>query len=262
MINQGINVPENTIAVFDHSYDTKFDKKNNLYKVLEKPSKTREWFDPHFYRCLPLVIGNQQGFIVKAEYDFTFHWDGGLSADSVHIQTHEPDEEIIKKFPRIESLLGNGVISITPPFTLRTPPGVNLMTINPPNYVIPNITVMTGIVETDNVRRNFGFNLKIQMENIAVRVFAGTPLAAFIPIPRYYGDKFELKLAENIFDEDVINEEMQCMEDSLIYREEVESKLKNKIGRQYLNGEDVYGNKFLDHQTRIVSSLDSTKEDL
>jgi len=248
MINQGNDVPENTIAVFDHTHDTEFDKKNNLYKVLEKPSRTREWFDPHFYKCLPLVIGNQQGFIVKAEYDFSFYWDGGDSPDSVHIYTYEPEEELNKKFPRIESLLGNGVISITPPFTLRTPPGVNLMTMNPPNHVIPNVTVMTGIVETDNVRRNFGFSLKVQMENIEVRVFAGTPLAAFIPIPRYYSDSFELKLAEDIFDEETINEEMQCMEDSLIYREKIEPELKHKVGRQYFNGEDVYGNKFLDHQ--------------
>jgi len=248
MINQGINVPENTIAVFDHSYDTKFDKKNNLHNLLTKPSKTRDWFDSHFYRCLPLVIGNQQGFIIKAEYDFTFHWDGGKTVDSVHILTDEPEEEINKKFPRIESHFGHGIITINPPFTLRTPPGVNLMTVNPPNYVIPNVTVMTGIVETDNVRRNLSFNLKIQMENIGVKVFAGTPLAAFIPIPRYYADNFELKLAEDIFDEETINEEMQCMEDSLIYREEVEPKLKNNVGRQYFNGEDVYGNKFLDHQ--------------
>jgi hypothetical protein len=248
MINQGNDVPANTIAVFDDSYGTEFDKKNNLYKVLDRPSKTRDWFDSHFYRCLPLAIGNQQGFIIKAEYDFTFYWDGGDSADSVHIEIDGPEKKINKKFPRIESHFGNGVISITPPFTLRTPPGVNLMTINPPNYVIPNITVMTGIIETDNIRRNFGFNLKIQMENIAVKVFAGTPIAAFIPIPRYYADNFELKLAEDIFDEDIINEEMQSIEDALIHRSEVEPVLKNNVGRQYYSGEDVYGNKFLDHQ--------------
>lgn len=248
MINQGNDVPANTIAVFDDSHNSKFNKKDNLYKVLGKPSKTRDWFDSHFYNCLPLVIGNQQGFIVKAEYDFSFYWDGGDSPDSVHIYTYEPDEELNKKFPKIESHFGHGVISITPPFTLRTPPGVNLMTINPPNHIIPNVTVMTGIIESDNLRRNFGFNLKVQMENIEVRVFAGTPLAAFIPIPRYYADSFELKLAEDIFDEETVNEEMQCAEDSLIYREKIEPELNNKIGRQYFHGEDVYGNKFLDHQ--------------
>jgi hypothetical protein len=248
MINQGINVPDNTIAVFDDAYNNQFDKKNNLNRVLDKPSNKRDWFDSHFYRCLPLVIGNQQGFIIKAEYDFTFVWEGGSSPDAVKLYSSEPPEIIQNKFPRIESHFGNGVISITPPFTLRTPPGVNLMTINPPNYVIPNITVMTGIIETDNIRRNFGFNLKIQMEDIPVKVFAGTPLAAFIPIPRYYADNFELKLAEDIFDEETVKEEMQSMEDSIIYRAEVEPDLKNKVGRQYYNGEDVYGNAFPDHQ--------------
>jgi hypothetical protein len=61
---------------------------------------------------------------------------------------------------------------------------------------------------------------------------------------------FQIIYVDNpdIFDEETINEEMQCIEDSLIYREKVEPELNNKVGRQYFHGQDVYGNKFLDHQ--------------
>jgi hypothetical protein len=251
MINQGNNVPDKTIAVFPVAgnysfYDNK--KNDRLSKIIEKPSKKRNWFNSHFYRCLPLTIGNQYGFVIKSEFDFTFIWDGGDSPDSIKFWFNEEQIELDKKFPRIETHFGSGIITISPPFILRTPPGVNLMTINPPNYVIPNITVMTGVVETDNIRRNFTFNLKVQMPNIPVELAAGAPLAAFIPIPRYYGDSFELKYAEEIFDEKTIDEEFQANEDTSIFRREVEPTLPYTVGRQYFKGEDVYGNKFPDHQ--------------
>ena len=251
MINQGINVPDKTIAVFNDPFDAPWQFNNNkerLHNIVDKPPKKRDWFTPHFYRCLPLTIGNQYGFIIKSEFDFSFIWDGGSSKDSVKFYFSETLEELDKKRPRIDSHFGDGIISIAVPFTLRTPPGVNLMIINPPNYILPNVTVMTGVVETDNLRRSFLFNLKIQIPNIEVGVPAGTPLAGFIPIPRYFADSFELKYAEDIFDEEVIIEELQADKDTNYYRQIEEPLLKDGVGRLYMQGKDVYGNTFPDHQ--------------
>lgn len=251
MINDGINnVPDKTIAVFTDPIEIswQFNDKKRLKNILDKPSKKREWFTPHFYRCLPLTIGNQYGFIIKSEYDIGFVWNGGDSADSISFLINEDLKELEKKHPRIESHFGHGIVTINAPFTLRTPPMVNLITINPPNYILPNITVMTGVIETDNIRRNFTFNLKIQIPNIEVHIPKGTPLAAFIPIPRYYSDSFELKFAEDIFTEDIVIEENQANNDTTIFRDEVEINLPNKVGRHYMLGQDVYGNKFSDHQ--------------
>jgi hypothetical protein len=250
MINDGNDVPENTIVVFSDMDYTKDGNKDieRLFNIISKPEKKRDWFTPHFYRCLPLSIGNQYGFIIKSEFDISFIWDGGEDPDSITFYFYE-DQEILKtKHPRISTHFGSGIITVNPPFTLRTPPGVNLMTINPPNYVIPNITVMTGVVETDNIRRNFTFNLKVQIPGIEVFIPKGTPLAAFIPIPRYYADSFELKVAEDVFSENTIVEELQAIVDTNISREEVEPTNKNKVGRDYLLGKDIYGNMFTDHQ--------------
>jgi hypothetical protein len=247
MISQGNDVPQNTVAIFTDAFDleSSIENRERLSSIISKPSKKRDWFTPHFYRCLPLTIGNQYGFIIKTEFDFSFVWDGGDRPESVKITFHEDNT---KKYPVVESHFGSGIITINPPFTLRTPPGVNLMTINPPNHVIPNITVMTGVVETDNIRRNFTFNLKIQIPNLTVRIPKGTPLAAFIPIPRYYSDSFELKFAEDIFSDNVIIEENQAGSDSYLSRSEVELKVGNGTGKDYMFGKDVYGNKFKDHQ--------------
>jgi hypothetical protein len=157
-------------------------------------------------------------------------------------------EEINNLYPRVSSEFGHGVFTINPPWVLRTPPGINLMTMNPPNYVLPNVTCMTGTIETDNIRRNFTFNMKIQIPNIRVRFPAGTPLAAFIPIPRYFPDKFELKIAEDIFDKDVMEEEYRVMAQIDDYRNTVEPTKPYGVGRLYFRGLDGDGNKFKDHQ--------------
>jgi hypothetical protein len=250
MINQGVNVPDKTIAIFSDPLLTSFasTERDRIKNIIDKPSKKRDWFTPHFYRCLPLTIGNQYGFIIKSEFDFSFIWDGGDTEEAIKFIFNEKEEVLNKKFPRIDSHFGSGIITVSPPFILRTPPGVNLMTINPPNYIIPNITVMTGVIETDNIRRNFTFNLKVQIPNIQVNIPAGTPIAAFIPIPRYYADSFKIKYAEDIFSEQLLDEEYQTNIDSLLHREEIEPSLPIPAGRQYLKGEDVYGNKFPDHQ--------------
>jgi hypothetical protein len=249
MINDGKNnVPEKTIALFMDRKDFPTFTKNRVPNVLSKPSKKRSWFTPHFYRCLPLTIGNQYGFIVTTEFNFSFEWNGGDSNNDLFFNFDMPQEEVDKLSPSIGTHFGHGIITVNLPFTLRTPPGVNIMTINPPNYIIPNITPMTGVVETDNLRRNFTFNLKVQIPNIRVEVPKGAPIAAFIPIPRYFSDQFNLKFAEDIFTKEQIEEEIKAREDFLRHRNEVEPTLPNKVGRFYFRGEDVYGNKFLDHQ--------------
>lgn len=251
MINDNISdVPEKTIAVFlDPSEKDASLTNERFLKMVEKSPKKRSWFLPKFYRCLPLVIGNQYGFTITSEFDFSFIWNGGESVNDLSLTV---DKKALDKnntlYPNITSHFGSGIITINPPFFLRTPPGINLMTINPPNFIIPNITVMTGVVETDNLRRNFTFNLKVQIPNIRVDVPAGSPLAAFIPVPRYFCDKFEIKFAEEIFNKEIIDEELEASNQADIHRETIEPKLKNRAGRHYFLGKDVYGNEFEDHQ--------------
>jgi hypothetical protein len=251
MINDGINnVPDKTIAIFTSAkIDNKKLTQERILSMIKKPDKKRDWFTPHFYRCLPLTIGNQYGFTISSEFDIGFEWNGENDLEDVKIFVDQSVNNVDDiKYPNISSHFGNGIVTINTPFFLRTPPGVNLITMNPPNYVIPNVTVMTGVVEADNLRRNFTFNLKIQMPNMKVLIPAGYPLAAFMPIPRYYCDEFDLDFAENIFSKEIIDEEVKADKDASKYREEVETTLKNKVGRHYFQGKDVYGNIFKDHQ--------------
>lgn len=249
MINQGNNVPDNTIAVFvNKKYKTELSK-DRLTNLLDTSPKKRDWFTPHFYRCLPLTIGNTYGFIIKSEFSFSAVWNGGLEPKDTIIKFEKEVELLENNFPKISTHFGSGIITIDPPFALRTPPGINLMTINPSNYIIPNVTVMTGVVETDNLRRNFTFNIKLQIPNIEVVFPKGTPLAAFIPIPRYFVDSFELQLADEIFLPEIVQEELDAEEFAFEKRTGIELLNKYKVGRDYFKGVDSYGNPFPDHQT-------------
>jgi len=259
MINEGSNdVPDKTIAVFLYDYEANFEAAR-IPSILKKPEKTRSWFDSHFYRCLPLVIGNTYGFVITTEWAFSAVWDGGNSRDSVKIYPHNENHKDMHPF--IASHFGHGILTVTPPFTLRTPPGVNLMTINPPNYILPGITVMTGVVETDNIRRNFTFNLKIQIPNVEIVFLAGTALSGFIPIPRYYADSFVIKEASELFSEEVVTEEISAMHDHAAERAFLEERRRTDpnsptntvVDRRYLRGIDIYGNQFPDHQTSLHS---------
>jgi hypothetical protein len=245
----GKEVPDKTIAVVISPFvENCKSVEKRVFDLIQKPKKTRDWFTPHFYRCLPLTIGNQYGFVITNEFDFSFTWDGGNDIGAVTFDFHEEKETLNKKLFNIGSHFGEGIITIMHPFCLKTPKGINLMTINPPNYVIPNITVMTGVIETDNLNNPFTFNLKIQMPNLKVFIPAGTPLAGFIPIPRYYADSFSLKLAEEVFDEETMQESLQTLVDTVTHRRAVEESLANSVGRLYFKGEDIYGKEFLDHQ--------------
>ncbi len=258
MINQDSNVPDNTIAVF---VDKTFASKNHFRRIpdkpiidfeeisqlLQKPPKKRSWFTNHFYRCLPLSIANQYGFVLTLPFDIELTWDGTEPVEGVTIKI-----ENNTSWFSVTSLFGSGIVTIVTPFFLKTPPGVNLMTINPPNYILPNITVMNGVIETDNIRGPFTFNIKLQIPGITTTLKKGMPISGIIPIPRYFADGFTLKDAEDIFTKEEVEEENKANDVHSDSR--IESNKKAIIAnnyapdRLYMRGMDVYKNKFKDHQ--------------
>lgn len=210
--------------------------------------KRRDWFSDHAYLCLPLVIGNQYGFVVKSQHSFDAYWDGGQGKDATRIIMREQD---VHSGQYIKSHFGLGIITIQNSFSLRTPEGVNLMTINPPNYFIDGIGHMTGVVESDNLRRDFTFNLKITRSNYWVTVNKGDWIGCFIPTPRYFVDSFDMIDAKNYLTEEEIEAEQKCSADFAKERNGPDKQLSHQAGRRYFDGEDVYGNRFSDHQKRI-----------
>jgi hypothetical protein len=247
-INEDDNlVPDNKIIVVPHD---KYKGSGYLDTVESlKNSPKRDWFTPHFYYCLPLNIGNQYGFVIKSLYDFTLVWTGKTERESLYILI---DEETTSK-QSLVSQFGSGILTIQNDFILRTPPGINIMTIQPPNMFIPGTCAMTGIIESDNLRRDFTFNLKVTIPNHKIIVKKGDPLGAFIPIQRGFVDKFDLEYFNTIFTEETINKELLDGEELGRQRLNEDKNRSHESGRKYFNGEHANGKKYKDHQKRIRS---------
>lgn len=243
-------IPENTIVAIP--YDTHIAKNaDKIFHPLANEVK-RDWFSKHAYSCLPLVIGNQYGFVVKSLYDFIVIWDGGQTKDSVKVMIlSQEDYTQMSQVQSVQSHFGMGTFTVQTGYSLRTPPGINLLVGSPPNKFIDGVAYMSAIIETDNLRRDFTFNLKITRPNFPIRINKGDWIGYFIPYPRRFIDSYTIVNADTILNQSQINEEQQCKKDFAAERIGLDQFKKNKNGQRYKKGEDVYGNKFLDHQTKL-----------
>jgi hypothetical protein len=248
IINKENNiVPEKTIIMVPHPDSTIEDAKKSV-DVLRGNVK-RNWFGENFYRCLPLNIGNQYGFVVKTSYDMTLLWNGQNHESSLIIKTGDDFLGTENHPVAALSHFGYGVLTLSTKFHFRTPPGVNLMTINPPNFLLPGLQNLTGVVETDNLRRDFTINIRVTSPYTEIRIPAGTPVVGVIPIPRYYADKFDVIGADELFSEDLIEKEQDIVKEFYKLRSSMNNAgNKNPFDRLYANGFDIYGNEFPDHQ--------------
>jgi len=243
--NPGFEIPENKIIVVPHSLDS-----DGWYKEIIKPlrgEKKRDWFNSHFYYCLPLTIGNQYGFVINSLRDFEAYWDGTDSDAVINFLNNENEEKQV-----IKNGFGKGIITIQNLFGLKTPIGINIMTIQPPNFFIPGCSAMTGVVETDQIRRDFTFNLKITVPNQKITIKKGDAIGAFIPVPRYFVEKFEIGLLTDLFDKDLHVNEILEMNKLSEERLGVDKFKPHQSGRRYFNGIHTDKTKYPDHQKRIL----------
>lgn len=236
-----VDVPDKTIYVLTE--DSRF---NNLpVELIESLAgqKGREWFTDHFYFCLPITFGNQHGFIVRLLHDVIVRWGGNKDLDSliVHLLETTPDHQD----QIVSSHFGSGILTIQNRWTYRTPKGVNLMVMQPPNFPVEGIMHMSAVVETDQLRRDFTFNLKVTTANRDLYIPKGTPIGCVLPYPRNFVDNYQILLHPS---GEVFANERKTMQNFADARSNYD---QNIPGLLYMKGVDVYGNKFAEHQKSL-----------
>lgn len=248
--DEGLEVPENTIAVVK-TQDSVLDYTDIVKSLIGHP--TRDWFIKYASFCLPLTIANQYGFVITAQHDAELFWDG----ESIHLDVKSEALYDYSSGQVYAVDFGPGVLTIDHTFLFRTPPGINLMAIQPPNYFIDGIQAMTGVIESDNLRRSFTFNLKITTPNKKIYIKKGDWLAAFIPIPRGFVDSFKMVPAEEIFSSDIINNEVAANK-ALGWQRKSHKDFGgdmtkiNDSGRRYFKGVHADDSPYKNHQKRIA----------
>lgn len=142
-----------------------------------RASRQRDWMDTahqHFpYRCLPLVIANQHGWMFECPDAFEATWDGRPEIDAI----------TIPKLQYASTHFGFGVLTFNLPWLFRTAPGVNLYVHGPDNHIKDGIQALCGIVETDWLPFTFTMNWKFTRPG-TIRFEKGEPCCMVTPVDR------------------------------------------------------------------------------
>jgi Family of unknown function (DUF6065) len=183
----------------------------------------RHWMDeePHAYKCLPLVIANQWGWQILCPTEVVVTWNGDPTPAGLHV-------EIDPQFaPTVKSQFGAGIVTFSPPWLFRTPPGWDLYCKGPSNRWKPNCTPLEGVIETWWLNYTFTLNWKLVQPG-AVLFARGESLGQLVPIPHATFDE------STALEAPIGLVEPQAMEELLKWQEERKRRAGQKVPVHHL----------------------------
>jgi hypothetical protein len=147
------------------------------WQLRPSPSR-RHWMDelPHSYKCLPLVIANQWGWQILCPTDVVIRWNGDPNLAGLQIDVAP------QYLPAIKSQFGSGIVTFSPPWLFRTPPGWDLYLKGPSNRWKTNCVPLEGVIETWWLNFTFTINWKL-VEPGTVSFARGESLGQLMPVP-------------------------------------------------------------------------------
>src|ERR1700755_2509816 len=158
---------------------------------IEPASRWREWMNAtagrSANRCLPLLMANESGWVLKNPAAFTATWDGSDGRDAIQI---EYDDACPANRMLASSHFGSGVLTFAVPYLFRTPPGFNLLVRGPANLPKDGICALDGLVETAWSVATFTMNWKITRPNHPVSFEEAEPFCMLVPQRRGELERF------------------------------------------------------------------------
>jgi antitoxin (DNA-binding transcriptional repressor) of toxin-antitoxin stability system len=138
------------------------------------------------YRCMPMLLANQTGWMICCQHDMRMTWDGTPGTNAIKIEVLGGEGMC----PALSSF-GSGIVTFTIPYLFRTSPGYNLLVQGPANLPKDGISPLSGLVETDWAESTFTMNWMFTRPNHSVTFTKGEPIAMIIPLKRYEAEQFE-----------------------------------------------------------------------
>lgn len=248
----------------------------DLYGTTDMPITTapfdRQWMDAtdqrFAYRCLPLTIANQAGWLIHSPVSVTAWWDGGASKSSLQLDfgqaaaspwSYTVDSNSLSggaaTDARITSHFGSGVLTFSIPFLFRTPPGINLWVKGPANLFKDGAAPLEGIVETDWLPATFTMNWKITRPNHGVRFERGEPICMIVPVPRGLLESLD-PIRKPLASEPALAAESEaCMSSRSQFLSDLTARepeaLRQRWQKDYSKGLTPLGEAAPEHQTRL-----------
>jgi len=130
------------------------------------------------YRCLPLTIANQAGWVIRCPAPFQAVWNGEPSAADTAVQVTPGYERYANQ---ITSHFGWGIITFSIPWLFRTPDGYGLLVRGPTNGVRSHARPLDGFVETDWAASTFTMNWKLTEPDRITRFAKGEVICHLLP---------------------------------------------------------------------------------
>jgi hypothetical protein len=236
------------MSTFIHAYATN----TTEGWALESASPKREWMDtaPQKlpYRCLPMIMANQAGWIVRCPIGFKASWTGGEGLDSLKLEFGDGPASARTQ---VNSNFGMGIITFRIPWIFRTSRGYGLLARGPANYWIDGVIPLEGLVETDWSPASFTMNWKILRRNNPVWFKRGDPICMLVPTPLDLLDTVEPAFRN-------IDENPQLKEDFEAFNAarwaQVRGQLEQGVDmwkRDYLRGHLPDGTPVNEHRTNF-----------
>jgi len=148
--------------------------------------------DGFAYRCLPLSMANQAGWMVRSPTDFSAVWNGGKAPSDTTVTVPANGEGYERM---ITSHFGWGIVTVSLPWLFRTAEGYGLFVRGPTNYFKSGVVALDGLVETDWATSTFTMNWKITDPDRVIRFSAGEPVCMITPFRLDMLEKFETRSA-------------------------------------------------------------------
>ncbi len=160
--------------------------------IIEPASATRQWMDEtqqrFAYKCLPIVMANQAGWVVRIPGGVRATWKGGDGMGEMKIQVVGGPDHFKNQ---VVGTFGHGIISFTLPWLFRTPEGVGLLVRGVPNTWRAGAVPLEGVVETDWATQAFTMNWRVTTPNKPVVFRAGDPICMLAPFPMDLAESLE-----------------------------------------------------------------------
>lgn len=135
-------------------------------------------------RCMPLWDMMTAGYIIETPYDIYVrqtpegpYWQWG-SNQSIAFQAMEQTQN----HPNFRDI--NYAVRIMHPWSIKTPKGWSVLIMQPTHREETPITILPGIVDTDDFSIPFNMFIKLTDPNFEGMIEAGTPFAQIIPFKR------------------------------------------------------------------------------
>ena len=224
------------------------------YKLVKAPVD-RKWMDDSrdrfAYRCLPLLIANQNGWLVLNQVPFRASWNGGWDKACMAVESLDGVSE-----PPALTHFGEGVLTFHMPWLFRTPPGWNLWAHGPANGPKDGLVALEGIIETDWSLATFTMNWKFTARNLWVTFEKDEPICMLTPIRRGALEAFDPQEREITAEPELYKAYMEWSNGREQFLKELkkpgsEAQL-SKWERHYFRGITRDGTVAPEHQTRIV----------